>query len=76
MVDSMLYAGLVCAMQGYHMGITAENLADRYGISRQEQDELALMSHQRAAAAWVKGVFADGVCQDSCRESCSMLRGI
>ena len=59
--DSMLYDGLVCAMQGYHMGITAENLAERYGISRQEQDELALMSHQRAAAAWGKGVFADEI---------------
>lgn len=61
MVDSMLYDGLVCAMQGYHMGITAENLVERYGITREEQDQLALMSHQRAAAAWEKGIFADEI---------------
>lgn len=60
-LDSMLYDGLVCAMQGYHMGITAENLVERYSISRQEQDELALLSHQRAVAAWDKGIFADEV---------------
>jgi len=47
-IDSMLYDGLVCAMEGYHMGITAENLAKKYNISREEQDELALLSHQRA----------------------------
>ncbi len=43
--DSMLHDGLICAMEGYHMGITAENLATEYGITREEQDELALMSH-------------------------------
>ncbi|MCX7780788.1 MAG: thiolase family protein [Negativicutes bacterium] len=55
--DSLLYDGLICAMQGYHMGITAETLAERYGVSRQEQDELALISHQRAALARKKGIF-------------------
>lgn len=59
--DSMLYDGLICAMQGYHMGITAENLVDRYGISRDEQDQLALQSHQRAAQAWQKGLFASEI---------------
>lgn len=59
--DSMLYDGLICAMQGYHMGITAENLVDRYGITREEQDQLALQSHQRAVAAWEKGVFAEEI---------------
>lgn len=59
--DSMLHDGLVCAIQGYHMGITAENLAERYNISRTEQDELALISHHRAAEAWRKGVFADEI---------------
>ena len=61
MYDSMLYDGLICAMQGYHMGITAENLVDRYGISREEQDQLALQSHQRAAQAWQKGLFASEI---------------
>lgn len=55
--DSLLYDGLVCAIQGYHMGITAEALAERYSISRQEQDELALLSHQRAVKAKQEGVF-------------------
>ena len=57
MLDSLLYDGLVCAMAGYHMGVTAENLAAKYGISREEQDELALVSHKRAAAAVVEGRF-------------------
>ncbi|MDF2500849.1 MAG: acetyl-CoA acetyltransferase [Anaerosporomusa subterranea] len=61
MVDSMLYDGLLCAMMGYHMGLTAENLAEKYQITRQEQDELALLSHQRAIAAIDKQVFADEI---------------
>jgi acetyl-CoA C-acetyltransferase len=59
--DSMLYDGLICALQGYHMGITAENLAERYHITRQEQDELALLSHQRASAAVRNGIFNDEI---------------
>jgi acetyl-CoA C-acetyltransferase len=55
--DSMLRDGLVCAMMGYHMGITAENVAERYGISREEQDELAFLSHARAVTAVKDGVF-------------------
>ena len=61
MVDSMLYDGLICAMMGYHMGLTAENLAEKYQITRQEQDELALLSHQRAISAIDKQVFADEI---------------
>lgn len=57
LLDSMLYDGLVCAMAGYHMGVTAENLAEKYGISRTEQDELACLSHQRAVAAIAAGKF-------------------
>lgn len=57
--DSMLYDGLVCAMMGYHMGITAENLAERYNITRVEQDELAVMSHQRAVKAIQAGNFKE-----------------
>ena len=59
--DSMLYDGLICAIMGYHMGLTAENLAERYNITRQEQDELALMSHQRASQAIAAGKFKDEI---------------
>ena len=57
MLDSMLSDGLICAIMGYHMGNTAENLAQKYNISREEQDELALLSHQRAIKAIKDGVF-------------------
>lgn len=57
LIDSLLNDGLVCAMEGYHMGITAENLAEQYNISRAEQDQLALLSHQRAANASSNGIF-------------------
>lgn len=55
--DSMLYDGLVCAMVGKHMGFTAENLAEKYHITREEQDELAFNSHRCANAAIANGVF-------------------
>lgn len=60
-VDALLDDGLVCAMEGYHMGMTAENVAEEYGITRQEQDELALISHQRAVKARETGVFASEI---------------
>ncbi|NMC31117.1 MAG: acetyl-CoA C-acetyltransferase [Veillonellaceae bacterium] len=56
-VDSMLHDGLICAMMGYHMGMTAENLAQKYQVSRHEQDELSLLSHQRATRAIQSGIF-------------------
>ncbi len=59
--DTMLNDGLVCAMMGYHMGITAENLAERYNISREEQDQLAVLSHERASKAIEAGVFKDEI---------------
>ncbi len=59
--DSLMIGGLVDALLGYHMGITADNIADLYKISRQEQDEWALMSHQRACAAIEKGWFRDEI---------------
>ncbi|MCL2894395.1 acetyl-CoA C-acetyltransferase [Brenneria tiliae] len=55
--DSMVNDGLFCAVNRYHMGVTAENVAQRYHISRQEQDEVALLSQQRAAAAIERGAF-------------------
>ncbi len=59
--DSLMIGGLVDELLGYHMGITADNIADKYNISRQEQDEWALMSHQRACAAIEKGWFKDEI---------------
>ncbi len=55
--DSVLNDGLSCAINHYHMGITAENVARRCGVSRQEQDAFALLSQQRAAAAIERGAF-------------------
>ncbi len=56
--DLMVFDGLYEIFYGYHMGQTAENIARRYGITREEQDELALISHQRARAAIADGTFA------------------
>jgi len=61
MVDLMVHDGLWEIFYGYHMGVTAENIADRYGISRKEQDELGLLSHQRARAAIKEGRFAEEI---------------
>lgn len=55
--DVILRDGLLCATHGYHMGITAENVAREYGISREMQDELALLSQQKAVAAIDSGAF-------------------
>ena len=55
--DSMLHDGLYDALVPGHMGLTAENVAEQYGISRQECDELALLSHTRAAQAIDAGHF-------------------
>jgi acetyl-CoA C-acetyltransferase len=59
--DLMVYDGLWEIFYGYHMGFTAENIAERYQISRQEQDELGLMSHQRAKAAITEGIFKEEI---------------
>jgi acetyl-CoA C-acetyltransferase len=59
--DSLMIGGLVDALLGYHMGITADNIADHYKISREEQDEWALMSNQRAVEAGKKGWFKDEI---------------
>lgn len=59
--DTMVNDGLTCATNHYHMGITAENIAEQYGISRQEQDELALRSQQLATQAINNGEFVDEI---------------
>src|SRR3954470_24459483 len=60
-VDSMLTEGLTCAMGGCHMGITAEEVATRYKVSRADQDAFAAGSQQRAAAAIGAGRFKDEI---------------
>jgi acetyl-CoA C-acetyltransferase len=59
--DIMVHDGLHCGIAHYHMGLTAENLAEKYGISREEQDFLALMSHTRAVAAVEEGKFKEEI---------------
>jgi acetyl-CoA C-acetyltransferase len=56
LIDS-LTKGLGCPVNLYHMGVTAENVAERFGVSREDQDELAAMSHQRAVDAIKAGRF-------------------
>ncbi|HHW06665.1 MAG TPA: acetyl-CoA C-acetyltransferase [Clostridia bacterium] len=61
LVDAMIKDGLWCAMTDVHMGITAENIAEQYGISREEQDRFALASQQKACQAIVAGRFAEEI---------------
>jgi acetyl-CoA C-acetyltransferase len=60
-IDSMIRDGLWDAFNGYHMGTTAENVAQRWGISRTEQDEFAAASQQKAEAAQTSGRFAEEI---------------
>ena len=62
MVDSMIKDGLTDAFHGYHMGTTAENVAQRWQLTRDEQDAFALSSQQKAAAAMEAGRFKDEIC--------------
>ena len=61
MVDSMIQDGLWCAFNDYHMGVTAENLCEHYHLSREEMDEFAAWSQQKAQAAIEKGLFKDEI---------------
>ncbi len=61
LLDLMVYDGLWEKFYGYHMGITAENIAERYGITREEQDKLAYESHMRAVRAIDEGKFAQEI---------------
>ena len=56
-VDSMIRDGLWCACEDFHMGMTGELVAEKHSITRQQQDEYALASHRKAAAAWREGRF-------------------
>lgn len=60
-VDSMVYDGLTDAFNKYHMGITAENLAEKYEISREEQDQFAALSQQKTEKSIAEGKFKDEI---------------
>jgi len=61
LIDGMVHDGLWEIFYNYHMGITSENIAETYGITRAEQDELALLSNQRALAAIKDGTFKEEI---------------
>jgi len=61
MVDGMVHDGLWEIFYDYHMGVTSENIAEKYGITRKEQDEIALLSNQRALAAIKNGIFKEEI---------------
>ena len=60
-IDLMVHDGLWELYYDYHMGVTAENIVDKYGISREEQDQMSLDSHQRALAAIAAGTLKDEI---------------
>ncbi|EAX47957.1 acetyl-CoA acetyltransferases [Thermosinus carboxydivorans Nor1] len=57
LIDSMITDGLWCAFNDYHMGITAENIVEKYGVTREEQDQLAFESQDKAIKAIASGAF-------------------
>ena len=61
LVDLMVFDGLFEIFYGYHMGLTAENIAEKYGITREEQDELGALSHLRARKAIADGTFKNEI---------------
>ena len=61
MIDMMVNDGLWDAFNGYHMGMTAENVNEQWGITREEQDEFSVISQQRASAAQKAGKFKDEI---------------
>jgi acetyl-CoA C-acetyltransferase len=61
LIDAMILEGLWCAFENRHMGMWAENIAMEFEVSREDQDEFAAASHQKAARAWERGVFPEEV---------------
>ncbi|MFA6004573.1 MAG: acetyl-CoA C-acetyltransferase [Elusimicrobiota bacterium] len=61
LTDSMIYDGLWDVFNNYHMGVTAENLAEKYGLTRQSQDEFAVLSQQKAEKAMAEGRFSEEI---------------
>ncbi len=68
MIDGMVYDGLWEIFYDYHMGLTSENIAEKFGITREEQDKLALLSFQRALAAIKDGIFEPEIVPVEVRE--------
>lgn len=60
-LDHMVHDGLTDAFEGYHMGVTAENIAEQYGLTREDQDTFALDSQQKAIEALDNGIFNDEI---------------
>ena len=69
LVDLMVYDGLHDIFNDYHMGFTAENVAEKFGVSRQDQDELSAASQRKAEAAIKSGRFKDEIVPVSVRQS-------
>ncbi|MFZ5944484.1 MAG: thiolase family protein [Bacillota bacterium] len=61
LLDGMLYDGLIDPFVNYHMGVTAENVAEKCGITREQQDEFALQSHLKASKASKEGLFKEQI---------------
>ena len=61
MVDAMVHDGLTCSFESCHMGLHAEHIAAKFSVTRQDQDQFALLSQQRAAKAIADGVFTDEI---------------
>ncbi|MCX7781906.1 MAG: acetyl-CoA C-acetyltransferase [Negativicutes bacterium] len=61
LIDTMIHDGLTCAINNYHMGITAENVAEKYGITREEQDQCAYESQTKAVKAIENGSFEEEI---------------
>ena len=61
LIDTMIKDGLWDAFHGYHMGVTAENVAEKFQITRNEQDNFALKSHEKALKAQMKNKFKDEI---------------
>ena len=59
--DTMMVDGLTCAMNGIHMGITAENIAEKYSISREEQDDYSRKTVEKALSAKNNGLFKEEI---------------
>jgi acetyl-CoA C-acetyltransferase len=61
MIDSVVHDGLWCACENWHMGMTGEAVAEKYGVSRIDQDAYAAASHKKAVAARAAGAFVDEI---------------
>ena len=61
LVDAMVHDGLTCSFESCHMGMHAEHIAKKFDVTREDQDQFALTSQQRASEAITDGVFADEI---------------